>query len=425
MDNLDRPSLEPRELNERGFRFIKASATLLLNQGAEPRPISIPRISPTCSAASASISSPSVSRANPSSSICWITTSGLDRAFCFRRRARCARKPCRAPPRRQGRPGEDAGCRCAERSRSAGLSGFAKLARAGSGNRGDATSLPEIIERFAPLAETYDVLLCDVWGVVHNGVAAFAPACEALMRFRADGGTVILITNAPRPGAWVQKFLDRLGVPRDAYDAITSSGDVTRGIVESRMRERVFHLGPERDAAIFAGLDISFAPIESADYVVCTGLFDDTRETPESYRELLAACGRARCLWSAPIRTSLSSVATNWCTAPARWPMPTRRSAAKCFIAASRIRRSTRRRSEGRGLSRRRRAAAKRVLAIGDSVRTDLEGRRRFRHRLSVRHFGHPRRRSRGREAADLSSLNTVFATAGVAPKAVTRALAW
>ena len=74
--------------------------------------------------------------------------------------------------------------------------------------------MPKIIERFAPLAETYDVLLCDVWGVVHNGVAAFAPACEALMRFRADGGTVILITNAPRPGAWVQKFLDRLGVPR-------------------------------------------------------------------------------------------------------------------------------------------------------------------------------------------------------------------
>ena len=66
--------------------------------------------------------------------------------------------------------------------------------------------MPEIIERFAPLAGAYDVLLCDVWGVVHNGVAAFAAACEALMRFRAGGGTVILITNAPRPGVWVQKF---------------------------------------------------------------------------------------------------------------------------------------------------------------------------------------------------------------------------
>ncbi len=120
--------------------------------------------------------------------------------------------------------------------------------------------MPEIIERFAPLAAVYDVLLCDVWGVVHNGVTAFAPACEALMRFRAEGGTVILITNAPRPGMWVQKYLDRLAVPRDAYDAITSSGDVTRGIVEERVNERVFHLGPQRDVSIFAGLDVAFAP---------------------------------------------------------------------------------------------------------------------------------------------------------------------
>jgi HAD superfamily hydrolase (TIGR01459 family) len=148
--------------------------------------------------------------------------------------------------------------------------------------------LPGVIERFEPLASAYDVLLCDVWGVVHNGVAAFAEAGDALARFRARGGTVILITNAPRPGAAVRKILDGLGVRRDAYDAITSSGDVTRGIVEAKRAERVFHLGPLRDRPIFAGLDVTFAPLETADYVVCSGLFDDTVETPESYREMLA-----------------------------------------------------------------------------------------------------------------------------------------
>ena len=75
--------------------------------------------------------------------------------------------------------------------------------------------MPDLLESFAPLARDYDVLLCDVWGVVHNGVVAFAPACEALSRFRAGGGTVILITNAPRPGATVGRILDRLGVPRE------------------------------------------------------------------------------------------------------------------------------------------------------------------------------------------------------------------
>ena len=148
--------------------------------------------------------------------------------------------------------------------------------------------MPKFIERFEPLARDYDVLLCDVWGVVHNGVAAHAAACDALKRFRAGGGTVILVTNAPRPGAAVQRVIDGFGVPRDAYDAITSSGDVTRGVVESRLSERLFHLGPERDLPIFAGLEVRFAPVETADYVVCSGLFDDTTETPESYRDMLA-----------------------------------------------------------------------------------------------------------------------------------------
>src|ERR1700674_1107164 len=119
-------------------------------------------------------------------------------------------------------------------------------------------------------------------------MAAFAPACDALTRFRNRGGTAILITNAPRPGDSVARILDRLAVPRQAYDAITSSGDTTRGIVESRRGQRVFHLGPQRDVPIFAGLDVGFVPLETADYVVCSGLFDDTVETPDTYRDMLA-----------------------------------------------------------------------------------------------------------------------------------------
>jgi HAD superfamily hydrolase (TIGR01459 family) len=149
-----------------------------------------------------------------------------------------------------------------------------------------------LIERFSPLASRYDVLLCDVWGVVHNGIAAFPEAGDALARFRAGGGTVIFITNARYPADAVQRFLDRLGVRGDSYDAITSSGAVTRGLVEARLAERVFHLGPPRDRPIFAGLDVTFAPVETADYVVCTGLFDDTVETPESYPEMLALMRR-------------------------------------------------------------------------------------------------------------------------------------
>src|SRR5262245_1760314 len=117
-------------------------------------------------------------------------------------------------------------------------------------------TLPPIIGHFEPFAAGYDVVLSAVWGVVHNGVAATPEACDALARFRALGGTVVLITNAPRPGEVVARFTrDRLGVPRAAYDGIVSSGDVTHALIAARAGDRVFHIGPERALPIFAGLD--------------------------------------------------------------------------------------------------------------------------------------------------------------------------
>src|SRR5262245_13356965 len=143
---------------------------------------------------------------------------------------------------------------------------------------------PPIIDSFATLAPRYDAVLSDVWGVVHNGVTATQSACDALIRFRARGGTVMLITNAPRPGEVVVKFIDRVGVPREAYDGIVSSGDVTRAVMAARPGRNVFHLGPERDLPIFDGLNLSFVSLQQADYVVCTGLRNDETETAESYR---------------------------------------------------------------------------------------------------------------------------------------------
>src|SRR5215468_9111694 len=150
------------------------------------------------------------------------------------------------------------------------------------------SSPPPLTRHFSALVPAYDVVLCDVWGVVHNGVTATIESCDALMRYRSQGGTVVLITNAPRPGEVVMGFLDRLAVPRSAYDGIVSSGDVTRAVVASRAGQSVFHIGPERDLPIFEGLPVSIAPIERADFAVCSGLFDDTTETPQDYDGVIA-----------------------------------------------------------------------------------------------------------------------------------------
>jgi HAD superfamily hydrolase (TIGR01459 family) len=152
----------------------------------------------------------------------------------------------------------------------------------------------EIIHSLAPLAASTAAWLVDIWGVMHNGAEPFVPACEACQTFRDRGGLVMLVSNSPRPREGVAAQLDRIGVPRAAYDAIVSSGDVARTLIEAYAGRSVLHLGPERDLPIFAGIDVRRVGVEQADAVVCTGLYDDERETPDDYAQTLAACAARR-----------------------------------------------------------------------------------------------------------------------------------
>ncbi|MET0599043.1 MAG: TIGR01459 family HAD-type hydrolase [Mesorhizobium sp.] len=147
--------------------------------------------------------------------------------------------------------------------------------------------LPRIIGSLDELTGGYAALLCDVWGVVHNGERAFEGANAALRRARERGLAVVLITNAPRPCGSVEAQLAALGVPPDARDRVVTSGDVTRDLIRTAPR-RVFHLGPERDMVIYEGIDVDLVEEPDAQAVVCTGLFDDDTEAPEDYAPMLA-----------------------------------------------------------------------------------------------------------------------------------------
>ncbi len=147
----------------------------------------------------------------------------------------------------------------------------------------------ETIAGLDELAGRYDALLCDVWGVVHNGVQVYSQAVEALCEFKKNHGPVVLITNAPRPAALVERQLDGLNVPRDAYDAVVTSGDVTRSAVTARPGAKVLHIGPKRDLGFYDGLGIALVTgDEEAELISCTGLFDDTTESPADYRQRFA-----------------------------------------------------------------------------------------------------------------------------------------
>jgi HAD superfamily hydrolase (TIGR01459 family) len=151
------------------------------------------------------------------------------------------------------------------------------------------------ISGLSEISDRYDAILCDIWGVLHNGVASFAAASEALASFRRRGGAVVLISNAPRPFPPIEQQVLKLGVSPEAFDAVVTSGDVTIGLMEQQAGDRVLHIGPERDLSLFdaateaRGGRPRLVSLEDAQYALCTGLRADETETPDDYEPELQA----------------------------------------------------------------------------------------------------------------------------------------
>ncbi len=152
--------------------------------------------------------------------------------------------------------------------------------------------MTRILASLSEVAASYDTLFCDLWGCLHNGRAPYPAAVAALQAFRAKGGRVVLLTNAPRPSKFVMASLDRMGVPRDSWDLVVSSGDAAQyAMLSGAVGTRVWHLGPDKDDGFFNDLPedapaatITRVALEEAEGIVCTGPFDELADVPEDYR---------------------------------------------------------------------------------------------------------------------------------------------
>jgi len=142
------------------------------------------------------------------------------------------------------------------------------------------------LSRLLDLKDKYDGVLSDIWGVLHNGVTPHEGAVAALSAYRAAGGRVVLITNAARPDFAIRAMLDEIGVPREAYDAIISSGDVTRHLMAAYAGRTVHHVGPDSELSLFEGLDVTLGDVNDAAAVVVTKLYDP-RHTPDDYMQAM------------------------------------------------------------------------------------------------------------------------------------------
>ncbi len=283
------------------------------------------------------------------------------------------------------------------------------------------TSL-RFVERLSDLVDGVEVILSDIWGVVHNGLESLPEACEALHTYRQRGGIVILITNAPRPADSVQRQLRKLGVADETYDAIVSSGDLTRNFVADHPGKKIFWIGPERDSSIHRGLDAVMAPLEQADYIICTGLFDDETESPEDYRAMMLQAREHKL----PLICANPDIVVErgdrliYCAGAVAELYRELGGEAIFYVKTHRpiYERAMALAAERRG----RPTALDRVLAIGDSVRTDLTGALGFGIDCLFLTRGIHSEEFEGIDQLDPASVKELF---GHPPRALMRELRW
>lgn len=280
-----------------------------------------------------------------------------------------------------------------------------------------ASVIPPAVSGLGSIVSRYDLVLCDLWGVMHDGVHAFPGANEACAQARAAGAAVIMISNAPRPGHVVGEQIARYGVPKAAYDDIVSSGDVTRDELLARPGAKVFHLGPERDLPNYQGLNVTLEDFDTADLIVCTGPFNDETDKPEDYRELLArAKARGLVLLCAnPDIVVERGHKLIWCAGAIAAIYDAIGGetvyAGKPYPPIYRIALSRAAKLRGKEIE------PKRVLAVGDSVKTDILGaRRQGFDALFI---------ARGIHAAEGGRLAQIYSEIGATPTGVMHEFVW
>lgn len=148
--------------------------------------------------------------------------------------------------------------------------------------------MPHFPESLESLSDRYDAVLCDIWGVLHNGRAVFPEAVDALRRYRERGGIVVLVSNVPKPRDPIPGQLDRLGCPPDVFDAIVTSGDAIRSELSARAPGPMLKIGPPDDDILWQGLGLEEAEdLEDAAFLAISGLDEPFSPKPFDYSALL------------------------------------------------------------------------------------------------------------------------------------------
>lgn len=234
-----------------------------------------------------------------------------------------------------------------------------------------------IVPGLAQFAEQYDAYILDLWGVVHNGLEPYPGVLDCMAKLRENGRQILLLSNAPRTNNFVQDFLENIGVNRETYDLILTSGDMTRLVLEDQRfdylkggKKSFYQFGAARDKGLEDGLNYEkVSQLKDADFLICTGLADDETETPETYRQILeeAATYKLPMICANPDLTVMRGENMHYCAGALAQLYETLGGTVELFgkpypwaykMAMEKL-----------GIE-----DPSRILAVGDSMRTDIKG---------------------------------------------------
>ncbi len=240
--------------------------------------------------------------------------------------------------------------------------------------------MTQIIKHLSEVHDQYDALFVDLWGCVHNGVTPFEAAVSALQDYRKQGGTVMLLTNAPRHRSSVAIQLEKIGVAADCYDDITTSGDSARAAMfRGAVGRKVYFIGQPHDVSFFDPLkiienpvDITQVPLDQAEGIVCCGPVDPLADPDVNRSDFLYAKQRGlKLLCANPDIVVDRGEHREWC-AGALAKLYTEMGGESLYFGKPHppIYDLARRRLDALG----RDIPDSRILCIGDGVLTDVQG---------------------------------------------------
>ena len=144
------------------------------------------------------------------------------------------------------------------------------------------------LDHFADIFKNYDTFIIDLWGVMHNGIALNPDAIKVVDKLNQNSKKIVFLSNAPRPSSKVINFLLKMKMDKKYLGYVMTSGEAAmHAINKKKFGKTFYHLGPARDISIFEKVKDNRTDLESCDFILCTGLFDDNENDLNYYKKLL------------------------------------------------------------------------------------------------------------------------------------------